>query len=111
MAESLDIMDEATNALTMITIMRNETLTKKPDHEFVEYFNKIEVAIRKMRERNLKMLGEMRSLEYSISKLGSIEDDFEEHLESLETKPNEPFNEAEYMTKTLISKQFNEPPF
>lgn len=83
MAEDIDILDEGTNALAMITIMRNETLTKKPDHEFVSYFNEIEVAIRKMRTRNLKMLGTIDYLERSMANISDVDSKFEEHIENL----------------------------
>ena len=91
MAEDLDILDEGTEALAMVTIMRNEVLTKRPDHVFVDYLNTIELAIRKMRERNLKGMAELMVLRDSFANMSDIDKEFEEYVEE-ETKA---FNENE----------------
>lgn len=110
MAEDIDILSEATEALTMIMLMRNETTTKKPDHKFVEYFNRIEITIRQMRERNLKQLGMIKSLELSLSQLNNLDDEFERHIDDVESKPKEMMDDGEWSRQQLTSKQ-NETPF
>lgn len=91
MAEDLDILDEGTDALAMVTIMRNEILSKRPDHFFVEYLDTIELSIRKMRERNLKGMAELIQLRDSFANMRDIDKEFEEYIEE-ETKA---FNENE----------------
>lgn len=107
MAEDIKVLADATEALAMITIMRNETTSKKPDHKFVEYFNRIEITIRQMRERNMKQLGVIKSLELSLSQMGSVEDEFEKHIEDIESTPK-PMDDQEWLNKPLTTK---EPPF
>lgn len=109
MAEDIEILSEATEALTMIILMRNETTTKKPDHKFVEYFNRIEITIRQMRERNLKQLGMIKSLELSLSQLNNLDDEFERHIDDVESTPKEMMDDGEWSSQQLTSKQTETP--
>tara|TARA_R110000796_G_scaffold12363_4_gene40952 strand:+ start:759 stop:1076 length:318 start_codon:yes stop_codon:yes gene_type:complete len=72
----IDLEFDPVKALAQVTIMRNQTLTNKPDHKFIEYFDNIEMTLRKMREKNLKLLGRVEAAERQIdkfSKMGSPE--------------------------------------
>lgn len=106
----LDIEDQSTNALAMITIVLNETLSKNPNHKFVQYFNEIEKAIRVMRETNIRLLMENKSLNMSISQMGFDETDkqFSELIEKIEP-PMKPLTDEEYLKKPLRTKEDKAP--
>ena len=81
----IELEFDAVKALMQVTIMKNTTLSNNPDHKFVEYFDNIEVALRTMREKNLKLLGRVEAAERQIdkfSKMGNaeIELDYEEDV-------------------------------
>ena len=76
----IDLEFDPVKALMQVTIMRNQTLTNKPDHKFIEYFDNIEVTLRKMREKNLKLLGRVEAAERQIdkfSKMGNADIEFD----------------------------------
>jgi len=72
----IDLEFDPVKALAQVTIMKNTTLSKNPDHKFIEYFENIESTLRIMREKNLKLLGRVEAAERQIdkfSKLGNTE--------------------------------------
>jgi len=81
----IELEFDAVKALMQVTIMKNTTLSNNPDHKFVEYFDNIEVALRTMREKNLKLLGRVEAAERQIDKFSQmgnaeIELDYEEDV-------------------------------
>ena len=81
----IDLEFDPVKALMQVTIMKNTTLSNNPDHKFVEYFDNIELALRKMREKNLKLMGRVEAAERQIdkfSKMGNaeIELDYQEDV-------------------------------
>ena len=81
----IDLEFDPVKALMQVTIMRNVTSANKPEHQFIEYFDNIEIALRTMREKNLKLLGRVEAAERQIdkfSKMGNaeIELDYEEDV-------------------------------
>jgi hypothetical protein len=72
----IDLEFDPVKALMQVTIMRNVTSANKPEHQFIEYFDNIEIALRTMREKNLKLLGRVEAAERQIdkfSKMGNVE--------------------------------------
>ena len=72
----IELEFDPVKALAQVTIMKNTTLSKNPDHKFIEYFENIEATLRTMREKNLKLLGRVEAAERQIdkfSKLGNTE--------------------------------------
>ena len=81
----IDLEFDPVKALMQVTIMRNVTSANKPEHQFIEYFDNIEVALRTMREKNLKLLGRVEAAERQIDKFSQmgnaeIELDYEEDV-------------------------------
>lgn len=68
----IDLEFDPVKALMQVTIMRNVTSANKPEHQFIEYFDNIEVALRKMREKNLKLLGRVEAAERQIDKFSQM---------------------------------------
>lgn len=81
----IELEFDAVKALMQVTIMKNTTLSNNPDHKFVEYFDNIEITLRQMREKNLKLLGRVEAAERQIDKFSQmgnaeIELDYEEDV-------------------------------
>ena len=68
----IDLEFDPVKALMQVTIMRNVTSENKPEHKFIEYFDNIEIALRKMREKNLKLLGRVEAAERQIEKFSQM---------------------------------------
>ena len=68
----IDLEFDPVKALAQVTIMKNTTLSKNPDHKFIEYFENIEATLRKMREKNLKLLGRVEAAERQIDKFSQL---------------------------------------
>lgn len=81
----IDLEFDPVKALAQVTIMKNTTLSKNPDHKFIEYFENIEATLLTMREKNLKLLGRVEAAERQIDKFSQmgnaeIELDYEEDV-------------------------------
>ena len=68
----IDLEFDPVKALMQVTIMRNVTSANKPEHQFIEYFDNIEIALRTMREKNLKLLGRVEAAERQIDKFSQM---------------------------------------
>ena len=68
----IDLEFDPVKALMQVTIMRNVTSANKPEHQFIEYFDNIEIALRTMREKNLKLLGRVEAAERQIEKFSQM---------------------------------------
>lgn len=68
----IDLEFDPVKALAQVTIMKNTTLSKNPDHKFIEYFENIEATLLKMREKNLKLLGRVEAVERQIDKFSQM---------------------------------------
>jgi hypothetical protein len=68
----IDLEFDPVKALMQVTIMRNVTSANKPEHQFIEYFDNIEITLRKMREKNLKLLGRVQAAERQIEKFSQM---------------------------------------
>lgn len=71
----IDLEFDPVKALAQVTIIKNTTLSKNPDHKFVEYLENIESTLRIMREKNLKLLGRVEAAERQIDKFSKIGND------------------------------------
>jgi len=69
---TLELEFDPVKALAQITIMRNVTLTKAPNHEYIAYFDNIETTLRSMREKNLKLAGRLKAAEQQIDKFNKL---------------------------------------
>lgn len=90
----IDLEFDPIKALMQVTIMRNVTSANKPEHQFIEYFDNIEVALRQMREKNLKLLGRVEAAERQIDKFSQmgnaeIELDYQEDVKKEDQLTNE----------------------
>ena len=70
--ETLELEFDPVKALAQITIMRNVTPTKAPNHEYIAYFDNIEITLPSMREKNLKLAGRLKAAEQQIDKFNKL---------------------------------------
>ena len=70
--ETLELEFDPVKALAQVTIMRNVTSTKAPNHEYIAYFDNIETTLRSMREKNLKLAGRLSAAEQQIDKFNKL---------------------------------------
>ena len=102
----IDLEFDPVKALAQVTIMKNTTLSKNPDHKFIEYFDNIEATLRTMREKNLKLLGRVEAAERQIDKfsqLGNteIEIDYQEDVKQQDRLTDEAWINIKPQSKTI----------
>ena len=103
----VDLLFDPVRALAHVVRMRNITLTNKPDHEFVAYFNEIETTLRKMREKNEKLAAMVEYMTRQQDKFStSTPVNVVEHSEKA-PPPKEKLSDEDWLRKPLNQANLN----
>jgi len=103
----VDLLFDPVRALAHVIRMRNITLTNKPDHEFIAYFNEIETTLRKMREKNEKLAAMVEYMKYNQDKFSTPSaNNMVEHSEK-SLPPKEKLSDEDWLKKPLIQSNLD----